>query len=99
MNLAGQEPPGGGNQSVRRRISHRKGIQMKKSFFAPLLLAVSLLLLGPLHAAEPIAAFTPGARILFQGDSIGALRRTTGSGTTCTRPIAVTSSWPTSGSA
>ena len=31
-----------------------------------------LLLLAPLalHAAEPISAFTPGARILFQGDSI-----------------------------
>ena len=26
--------------------------------------------LGVLHAAEPIAVFAPGARILFQGDSI-----------------------------
>jgi lysophospholipase L1-like esterase len=29
-----------------------------------------LFLAAQLHAAEPIAAFTPGARILFQGDSI-----------------------------
>ena len=28
------------------------------------------LLLAPCHAAEPVAAFTTGARILFQGDSI-----------------------------
>lgn len=25
---------------------------------------------GSLHAAEPITVFAPGARILFQGDSI-----------------------------
>jgi lysophospholipase L1-like esterase len=38
----------------------------------PLLLLVSVVAapLVALHAAEPIAAFTPGARILFQGDSI-----------------------------
>ena len=37
------------------------------------LLTLTALLLAPLatlHAAEAIAAFTPGARILFQGDSI-----------------------------
>ena len=35
--------------------------------------ALAIALLNPLtaaHAAEPIAAFAPGARILFQGDSI-----------------------------
>ncbi len=38
-----------------------------------ILLLLAMLLNSPLttlHAAEPIAAFTPGARILFQGDSI-----------------------------
>jgi len=38
-----------------------------------ILLLLAMLLISPLttlHAAEPIAAFTPGARILFQGDSI-----------------------------
>jgi lysophospholipase L1-like esterase len=30
----------------------------------------TVLLLAPCHAAEPVAAFTTGARILFQGDSI-----------------------------
>lgn len=34
------------------------------------LLIASLLLPAALRATEPIAAFTPGARILFQGDSI-----------------------------
>src|SRR5580693_2752855 len=37
------------------------------------ILILTVLLLAPLaavRAAEPIAAFTPGARILFQGDSI-----------------------------
>ncbi|MCY3022244.1 MAG: SGNH/GDSL hydrolase family protein [Planctomycetota bacterium] len=32
--------------------------------------ALLLVPLAALHAADPIAAFTPGARILFQGDSI-----------------------------
>ena len=36
----------------------------------PLLALVLKILLGGLAAAEPIAAFTPGARVLFQGDSI-----------------------------
>lgn len=38
----------------------------------PLILAIALLLVpvAALPAVEPIAAFTPGARILFQGDSI-----------------------------
>jgi lysophospholipase L1-like esterase len=36
----------------------------------PLLIVVLASLLGRLPAAEPIAAFAPGARILFQGDSI-----------------------------
>ena len=39
----------------------------------PILLTLIAILLSPpaaLHAAERIAAFTPGARILFQGDSI-----------------------------
>ena len=36
----------------------------------PLLALVLTILLGRLPAAEPIAAFTPDARILFQGDSI-----------------------------
>ena len=40
---------------------------MKSILFSVLLLTS---LLGSLHAAEPIAAFAPGARILFQGDSI-----------------------------
>jgi lysophospholipase L1-like esterase len=40
---------------------------MRKRFLVPLLLVT---VACPLHAAEPIAAFTPGARILFQGDSI-----------------------------
>src|SRR3954453_13824130 len=35
-----------------------------------LLIVLLTCLLGRLSAAEPIAAFTPGARILFQGDSI-----------------------------
>jgi len=43
---------------------------MKRLILVPLLLTVTLLPLVSLHAAEPIAAFTPGARILFQGDSI-----------------------------
>lgn len=37
------------------------------AILAALLLLVSL---SDLHAAEPIAAFTPNARFLFQGDSI-----------------------------
>jgi len=36
----------------------------------PLLALVLTFLLGRLPAAEPIAAFTPNVRILFQGDSI-----------------------------
>jgi lysophospholipase L1-like esterase len=39
---------------------------MQKTTFLLLLLTP----LATLHAAEPIAAFTPNARILFQGDSI-----------------------------
>jgi lysophospholipase L1-like esterase len=39
---------------------------MKRTLFAVLLLASS----SSLHTAEPIAAFTTGARVLFQGDSI-----------------------------
>jgi lysophospholipase L1-like esterase len=39
---------------------------MKPTLLAALLLAPPT----ALHAAEPIAAFTPGARLLFQGDSI-----------------------------
>ena len=33
-------------------------------------LTIAVLPVIAMHAAEPIAAFTPGARILFQGDSI-----------------------------
>ena len=41
---------------------------MKSAFVT---LVVGLMVpLAALHATEPIAAFTPGARILFQGDSI-----------------------------
>lgn len=36
----------------------------------PILLTLALLFQGLAAAAEPIPAFTPGARILFQGDSI-----------------------------
>jgi lysophospholipase L1-like esterase len=43
---------------------------MKRLLIVPLLLAVMAAQLGALHAAEPIPAFTSGARILFQGDSI-----------------------------
>jgi len=43
---------------------------MRKLFSVPLLLAIMASGLSGLHAAEPIPAFTPGARILFQGDSI-----------------------------
>src|SRR5947208_14077920 len=36
-----------------------------------ILLAIALLLsTAAIHASEPIPVFTPGARILFQGDSI-----------------------------
>ncbi len=48
--------------------SPTKGMLMKT--LIPLLFAVALTSMVSLHAAEPIAAFTPGARILFQGDSI-----------------------------
>jgi lysophospholipase L1-like esterase len=41
---------------------------MKRTVFT--LTALLLAPLAALHAAEPLAAFTPGARILFQGDSI-----------------------------
>jgi len=47
-----------------------KEMQMKRSL---LILSLTSLLASPLitlHAAEPITALTPGARILFQGDSI-----------------------------
>ena len=50
--------------------SPAKGMQMKRQLLMPMLFAVTLLPMAFLHAAEPIAAFTPGARILFQGDSI-----------------------------
>ena len=43
---------------------------MRGSCFVPLLFAITLSPLSSVHAAEPIAAFTPHARILFQGDSI-----------------------------
>ena len=43
---------------------------MRKLPFMLLLLTITASPLIALHAAEPIAAFTPGARILFQGDSI-----------------------------
>jgi lysophospholipase L1-like esterase len=45
-------------------------MQMKKSLMVSLLVSLTAAPLFILHAAEPIAAFTPGARILFQGDSI-----------------------------
>ena len=35
-----------------------------------LIFALTLMLIAALHATEPIAAFAPGARVLFQGDSI-----------------------------
>ena len=40
---------------------------MKSPILLPLLLVATI---TPLRAVEPIAAFTSGARILFQGDSI-----------------------------
>ena len=43
---------------------------MKKPLMMLLLISLMASPLIALHAAEPIAAFTPGARILFQGDSI-----------------------------
>ena len=43
---------------------------MKKSLMMSLLVSFTAVPLFTLRAAEPIAAFTPGARILFQGDSI-----------------------------
>ena len=43
---------------------------MRKLPVMLLLLTITVSPLITLHAAEPIAAFTPGARILFQGDSI-----------------------------
>ena len=36
----------------------------------PFLTTLLLALATTLHAVEPLKAFTPGARILFQGDSI-----------------------------
>ena len=45
-------------------------MQMRKLILVPLWMAITASTLTTLHAAEPIAAFTPGARILFQGDSI-----------------------------
>lgn len=38
--------------------------------FRPLFLLLVLLAASPLKAGDEVAAFTPGARILFQGDSI-----------------------------
>src|SRR5271157_2467212 len=52
-----------------RRERSRKVIPMKRTVS----LTIAALLLAPLaalRAVEPIVAFTPGARILFQGDSI-----------------------------
>jgi lysophospholipase L1-like esterase len=43
---------------------------MTKLLLVPLLLTIMASPVNALHAADPIAAFTPGARILFQGDSI-----------------------------
>ncbi len=43
---------------------------MKKPLITVLLAILTIAPLTTLLAAEPIAAFTPGARILFQGDSI-----------------------------
>ena len=43
---------------------------MRKLPVMLLLLTITVSPLITLHAAEPMAAFTPGARILFQGDSI-----------------------------
>jgi lysophospholipase L1-like esterase len=43
---------------------------MKRLSLVSLLLAVAFQPSSALHAAEPVAAFVPGARILFQGDSI-----------------------------
>jgi lysophospholipase L1-like esterase len=40
------------------------------SFFSFGVLAAALLTSTPLHGLEPIPAFAPGTRILFQGDSI-----------------------------
>src|SRR5436189_5610224 len=47
-------------------------MSLRTNSMKSILLIISLLmsLLDTLRAAEPIAAFTPGARILFQGDSI-----------------------------
>jgi lysophospholipase L1-like esterase len=42
---------------------------MKQIIFS-ILTTLVMACLSSLHATEPIAAFTPGARILFQGDSI-----------------------------
>jgi lysophospholipase L1-like esterase len=43
---------------------------MKRLFLASVLLMATLFPLASLRAVEPIAVFTSGARILFQGDSI-----------------------------
>jgi lysophospholipase L1-like esterase len=43
---------------------------MRKLFLVPLWMAITASMPTVLRAVEPIAAFTPGARILFQGDSI-----------------------------
>jgi lysophospholipase L1-like esterase len=52
------------------RLLQTKGMLMGRQILLPLLVPVTLLPLVSLHAAEPVVAFTPGARILFQGDSI-----------------------------
>jgi len=41
-----------------------------KKFFAAILVVLCILPAGAIRAVEPIKAFTPNARILFQGDSI-----------------------------
>jgi lysophospholipase L1-like esterase len=43
---------------------------MKKPLITIVLAILTIAPLNRLHTAEPIAALTPGARILFQGDSI-----------------------------
>ena len=43
---------------------------MNRPLFVPLLLTLVSVPLMAVHAAEPVGAFTKGARILFQGDSI-----------------------------
>ena len=48
-------------------LSRTKGMLMIRPILLPLLLVATI---TPVRAVEPIAAFTPGARILFQGDSI-----------------------------